>query len=385
MLLCIVLMVYLECVKVQSVDQLKLRIVVISWVVPASIVVATLVVQALKGFHFQRWWLTIGTTPFYTVTTSTTVIFTLHFILFMMLKTKLKERQKLDLNPRRKELVNRSTVILLSLLLATSSSILYVNNEDITSRYYFALSSTFLGTLCLFLFVAYDKNCRHNGFCRRSHRETGQKRQTSNTFKMYVRPEVNCNRHHNLDMTDCLQKRAERINRMRSEIERAEKEKQVKPYNHTKVTGLPNLYISKADEEMTQSHHPVKSYQGFDDILCFERQETEVTPVDSRCHGNDIVHLKLGNSQKQITLSISEDTLVSSDSGILGGMNSLFEFNKIGHPCSDSTNLEHEFTCVHLDQAVPTCNDVFTSCGSVSATENLDVNREDKDKNSSSL
>ncbi|XP_076317330.1 uncharacterized protein LOC143229213 isoform X2 [Tachypleus tridentatus] len=315
-LLCVVLTVYVEFVNLHTIHHLELKIVAMGWAVPVIVLGATLAAQVPDGFEFESWWLIKGTKFFYSFLSSGSIVIALYILMYITVKTELREHEKVDstilkniLN--RKRLVNCSLCVLIALIVVSSSSIFYINIECVASKYMFALSSAILGLVIFIVFIAYAENRRQICSCLRCYSESTSEKQAdslkiqSNSFKMYVKPEVISNRHHHLDVIDDYpEKRAERIRRMRSEIERTEREKQRDSYNNLMSSSFSDKIfqndnrgkIAQSGSSMDLSHnndglhipcrfhHPMVSFQDTTDVSFFELQELEGSPRNNHSY-----------------------------------------------------------------------------------------------------
>ncbi|XP_076329725.1 uncharacterized protein LOC143235440 isoform X2 [Tachypleus tridentatus] len=191
--LCLSLTVYVEFVNLHSIHNLELKIAAMGWAVPVIVVVATLAAQVPEGFHLESWWLIVGTKFFYAFISSGSIITALYILMFVTVKAELKEHERFD-SPmlkkvhNRKGLINRSIFVLIALILMSSSSVLYTNNDSSVSKYVFAFASSLLGLVTFLLFTVHGENRHQISFClRQDQLKTKQQdepmRIRSNSFK----------------------------------------------------------------------------------------------------------------------------------------------------------------------------------------------------------
>ncbi|XP_035212177.1 uncharacterized protein LOC118186215 isoform X2 [Stegodyphus dumicola] len=256
--LCLALAVYIETVELKNVQYSFVKIAALGWAIPVIIVGATLAAQSLEGYILEGWWLTLGSNFFYAYTSSILLLTMFQILLFLIVKTEIRnhgkvadflQNKKVRVSNNRIKLLHRSLLLTTTLLLMSMASILYVNFELKIYEYFFATSSVTVG---LVVFLSYT-------FCSE---KDSDMRSGTDSFKSFLKPEI-VDDPYSRKMHIDAEKRAERIKRMYSQIEKASLSDSVGSHrNEAAAELLGQRNYQHTESTVDETHTPIfKPYQ----------------------------------------------------------------------------------------------------------------------------
>ncbi|GBL84389.1 hypothetical protein AVEN_117159-2 [Araneus ventricosus] len=254
--LCLALAVYIKNVELKNVQYSFTKISALGWAIPVIIVGATLAAQSLEGYELEGWWLTLGSNFFYAYTSSILILTMFQVLLFLIVKTEIRnyakvsdflQNKKVQVSNNRISLLHRSLLLTSSLLFMSMASILYVNFEQKVYEILFAISAVTVGVV---VFLSYT-------FCSEKDSDI---RSGTDSFKSFLKPEI-VDDPYSRKMHIDAEKRTERIKRMYSQIEKASLSDSLTPHHRTDATA-ELLPYQQADSSAEDGHTPIfKPYQ----------------------------------------------------------------------------------------------------------------------------
>ncbi|XP_054708050.1 uncharacterized protein LOC129217735 [Uloborus diversus] len=273
--LCLTLAVYIESVELKNVQYSFVKIAALGWAIPVIIVGATLAAQSLEGYVLEGWWLTLGSNFFYAYTSSILILTMFQVLLFLIVKTEVKshgkvadflQSKKVRVGNSRIKLLHRSLLLTTTLLFMSMASILYVNFRHKIYEYIFAFSSVMVG---LVVFLSYTF-CSERHFLRcciqekhdqANEQEDSEIRSRTDSFKSFLKPEI-VDDPYSRKMHIDAEKRAERIKRMYSQIEKASLSDTLNSRGEASVELLGQRHFQQPESMMEDAHTPIfKPYQ----------------------------------------------------------------------------------------------------------------------------
>ncbi|GFU35753.1 uncharacterized protein NPIL_242282 [Nephila pilipes] len=257
--LCLALAVYIKNVELKNVQYSFTKISALGWAIPVIIVGATLAAQSLEGYELEGWWLTLGSNFFYAYTSSILILTMFQVLLFLIVKTEIRnygkvsdflQSKKVQISNNRISLLHRSLLLTSSLLFMSMASILYVNFEQKIYEILFAISAVTVG---LVVFLSYT-------FCSEKDSDI---RSGTDSFKSFLKPEI-VDDPYSRKMHIDAEKRTERIKRMYSQIEKASLSDSLTTHRTDATTELlgPHTYQQQPESSIEDGHTPIfKPYQ----------------------------------------------------------------------------------------------------------------------------
>ncbi|CAL1273714.1 unnamed protein product [Larinioides sclopetarius] len=272
--LCLALAVYIKNVELKNVQYSFTKISALGWAIPVIIVGATLAAQSLEGYELEGWWLTLGSNFFYAYTSSILILTMFQVLLFLIVKTEIRnyakvsdflQSKKVQVSNNRISLLHRSLLLTSSLLFMSMASILYVNFEQKVYEILFAISAVTVGVV---VFLSYtfcsEKHfllcCLQENHDQVNEHEDSDIRSGTDSFKSFLKPEI-VDDPYSRKMHIDAEKRTERIKRMYSQIEKASLSDSLTPHHRTDATA-ELLPYQQADSSAEDGHTPIfKPYQ----------------------------------------------------------------------------------------------------------------------------
>ncbi|GFS30097.1 uncharacterized protein TNIN_411052 [Trichonephila inaurata madagascariensis] len=331
--LCLALAVYIKNVELKNVQYSFTKISALGWAIPVIIVGATLAAQSLEGYELEGWWLTLGSNFFYAYTSSILILTMFQVLLFLIVKTEIRnygkvsdflqnkkvqisnnrwwltlgsnffyaytssililtmfqvllflivkteirnygkvsdflQNKKVQISNNRISLLHRSLLLTSSLLFMSMASILYVNFEQKIYEILFAISAVTVG---LVVFLSYtfcsEKHfllcCLQENHDQVNEQEDSDIRSGTDSFKSFLKPEI-VDDPYSRKMHIDAEKRTERIKRMYSQIEKASLSDSLTTHRTDATTELlgPHTYQQQPDSSIEDGHTPIfKPYQ----------------------------------------------------------------------------------------------------------------------------